>query len=164
MNKKVLFIVPLLILIVVNILIISNSNKRIPTYKSDIICSYSTVENYDDLDYESKSIIYIYKDEDNVTKTINQSIMSTNSDTGLLESIISIYDSVDGIDASLKNRGKSIVFEVVYDFKKIDLDNTKEKLENVLSQDSLLMKTEVLPIKVDAYLDLLSDKYKCEVQ
>ncbi len=164
MNKKVLFIVPLLILIVVNILIILNSNKSIPTYESDIVCSYSKVEKYDDLDYESKNIIYIYKDKDNVRKTINQSIINANSDTGLLESIISIYDSIDGIDASLKIEGDSIVFEVVYDFDKIDLDITKEKLGSVLSEDSILMRSDSLPINIDEYLELLSDEYKCEVK
>lgn len=164
MNKKVYFIIPLLILIVVNLSIIFNSNKSIPTYDSDIVCSYSSVDTQDDEEYSSKNIIYITKDKDNVRKVINQSIMSSNADTGLLESIIDLYDSVEGIDASLKNVGDSIVFEVTYNYDKIDLDLTKEKLGSVLSDDSILMSTKELPISVDDYLEYLNENYKCEVK
>ena len=163
MNKKVILILPVFIVILV-IAFVINKRDSIPTYKSDIVCSYSDVETQDDEEYDSKSIIYIYKNKDNVRKSINQSIMSSNSDTGLLESIISLYNSVEGIDASLKTIGNKIVFEVTYDFDRIDLDLTKEKMGSVLSDDSILMKAKELPLKVDDYLEYLSKNYKCEVK
>ena len=163
MNKKIIIGISFLIILIVSVsVLIYQKCSNIPTYDADIICSYSTKESLDDDKYDSKSIIYIFKDEDIVKKTINQSIMSANSDTRLLESIISLYDNIEGIDAYVSKIDDSIVFEVIYDYDKIDLELTKENLRSVLDESSILMNISELPINVDKYLDLLSDSYKCE--
>lgn len=163
MNKKILIGI-IVVLTIIGIIFIIDKKNKIPTYDADIICSYSTTETLDDEEYESKSYIYIYKDDYYVSKSIHQSIMSNNSDTSILESIIDLYSSIDGIDASLKSIDASIVFEVVYDFDIIDIDLLKENMGDLLSESSILMTTSELPIKVDDYLDSLSDNYKCEVK
>lgn len=163
MNKKILIGI-IVALIVIGIVLIIDKNNEIPTYDADIICSYSTTETLDEEEYESKSYVYIYKDDDYVSKAIHQSIMSTNSDTSILESIIDLYSSIDGIDASLKTVDNSIVFEVVYDFDIIDIDLLKENMGDLLSESSILMTTSELPIKVSDYFDSLSKDYKCEVK
>ena len=94
MNKKIIIGISFLIILIVSVsVLIYQKSSNIPTYDADIICSYSTKESLDDDEYDSKSVVYIFKDEDIVKKTINQSIMSANSDTRLLESIISLYDN-----------------------------------------------------------------------
>lgn len=163
MNKKIIIGISFLIILIVSVsVLIYQKSSNIPTYDADIICSYSTKESLDDDEYDSKSVVYIFKDEDIVKKTINQSIMSANSDTRLLESIISLYDNIEGIDAYVSKIDDSIVFEVIYDYDKIDLELTKENLRSVLDESSILMNISELPINVDKYLDLLSDNYKCE--
>ena len=163
MNKKIIIGISFLIILIVSVsVLIYQKSSDISTYDADIICSYSTKESLDDDEYDSKSVVYIFKDEDIVKKTINQSIMSANSDTRLLESIISLYDNIEGIDAYVSKIDDSIVFEVIYDYEKIDLDLIKDNLDSVLDESSILMNISELPINVDKYLDLLSDNYKCE--
>lgn len=165
MNKKIIMgIIFLVAIIVIVLALINYKSNKIPEYDADIICFYSTKETLDEEEYDSKSIVYIYKDKDNVKKSIIQSIMSTNSDTRLLESIIGLFDNIEGIDASLSIMDDSIVFEVVYDFEELDLDLTKEYLGGILDESSILMNTSKLPISVDDYLDSLSNDYKCEVK
>lgn len=165
MNKKIIIGISFLIILIVSVsFLIYQKRDNIPTYDADIICSFSTKESLDDDKYDSKSVVYIFKDNNIVNKTINQSIMSANSDTRLLESIISLYDNIDGIDAYVSKIDDSVVFEVIYDYDKIDLNLIKENLSSVLDETSILMNISELPINVDEYLDLLSDNYKCEVK
>lgn len=162
MNKYILLLIPIIIVIVGVFAIYKRDS--IPTYNADIMCSYSSTESFEDDEFDTKNFIYIYKDNDNVKKTINQSVMSANVDVGLLESIVDMYKKIDGIDATLEKKGESIIFEVRYDFDLIDLDYVKEEIGSVLADDSIIMITDELPINIDDYLKSINKNYKCEVK
>lgn len=165
-KKKFILIVIILIIIVVFGIIISKNNKNedvsnIPEYDADIICKYSLSENVDDTDIDSLAYVYIYTEDNNVSKAIHQSITSSDVDYSLMQSITKLYENINGIDATVNYYGSDLLLEVVYDFNTLDIDDVKDKLGNVLDDQSILMSTDELPISVDDYLDSLTDKYTC---
>lgn len=169
MYKRICATIIVIIIIVSGIIIYCSNNneeevKRIPEYESNLVCKSTNKEMLDEEEVTSTSIIYIYTDKDNITKIINQAISSNNNNYSMLESITEIYEPFEGIDATVESIGNKILLEVQYDFSLIDLDTVKRNLSPILSDDSIIMQTESLPIKLEDYLETLTSKYKCEEQ
>lgn len=166
MKKKVIIGVILLIIIVIIILIKSNNHKKevgldeIPTYKADLICSFSGSDTYEDMVEEYSIKAYLSLKDNYVTKAILVSV----SNGGALyqnQDYLRDYNAVEGISASSNIKGNSLVTEVIYDYENIDLGEVKDKLGYLLIDDSIFNKTESLPVTLEEYKEYQLKDYIC---
>lgn len=140
---------------------------RIKEYDTMMKCNYEFKEVVDDDDITSMSNIYLDYDENKmVEKAIYQSISeySSSNDVSMYEEIIKIYNSLSGIKADVYVVNDSLVLEIEYNYLEMDLDEIKDKLFNILDDDSLLKKTKELPISLEDFKKIELANYECEVK
>lgn len=142
-------------------------NKKIKEYDAMMKCRKEFKEVIDDDNITSISNIYLNYDEDGMVKNaIYQSISdySSTKDINMYEEIIKIYNSLSGIKANINIVNDSVVLEIEYDYQEMDLDEIKDKIGNMLDDDSLLMKAKELPISLDEFKKIELNNYECEVK
>lgn len=158
----------ILILLVAS-LFISGCKSKINTYDTKMICKQIFSEEVDEEVIESQSIIYVdYNDKNYVTKAIYQSISDNSNYDGYVQEslnyLINIYNEMEGISARKYTVDNKFIFEIIYDYDKIDLEDFRSKLGNLIDTTSVLGKATKLPVNLSEYQEYELEGYKCEVK
>ncbi len=163
MNLKKLSV---MILMLLSCIACKDNDVHINKYESDMTCTQSFSEVIDDEELKSTSNVFIYNDDEIVTKAIYQSIGKYTSinELNMYEEIIKIYNSISGIEASFYQVDDEIILEITYDYLKVDIDEVEMKIGNMLDDDSLLKKVDKLPITLEEFKSLELTNYECEVR
>ena len=165
--KKLIII--LLILVLIPGCKSKEDEAKLNSYDTKMTCKYTYEDELDGDINESDSIIYVdYDEEDNVIAAIYQSISSLDNYNdyllGSLDAIIHLYNSMSGIKASKYIVGESLVFEIMYEYEKIDLNEFRENLGDLIDEESMFATVKSLPIKLSEFESLELKDYECEVK
>ena len=151
------------------IFLLTGCKETINTYDADMICRMNYEAEVDGYTSESESVIYINYDKGkNITKAIYQSIgnLSEYNDYLLnsLDSIVDIYNKLDGINSNKYIVDDKVVMEIEYDYFKIDLAQFREELGDLIDDESILASIDDLPIKLSEFKRHELEGYDCEVK
>ncbi len=141
--------------------------KTIPTYDADIVC-FANIEEENDGDVENYiSNVFIKLDDNkNVTETVYQSISESSLlDKATLEltnQFLNIYKDIKGIEASSDVIDNKLIITIKYNYKDMDLDDTKKKLGSIIEDDSIFKKVKKLPFKYDELVKYDLKGYECK--
>lgn len=166
MKKKSLIVIIILILIIV--LVLSMPEKKayekaleIPEYQSDILCSMNGVDKLEDTEYSYTLNVYLTLKDEFVTKAIYQSI-STNTDYTLNLEYMNLYNTIDGINGDIQEYGDKMVLTITYNYEVIKLSEIKNKVGNLLSDDSLFKKAKKLPVSYEDFKEYELSGFSCK--
>ena len=168
MNKILKILIPVIVAIIIVLLFMPKEEKVLePTYDSNIICTKDFSElNENDINVTTKSNIYIYLDKaQKVSKVIVQNIESGNiysiEDSYLIKDLYDEYNKIDGIKATIDYLENEIIYTVMYDYSKINLDQLKKNL-NSLVEDTIYNVINELPFTYDFYHEYELKEYNCK--
>lgn len=168
MKKKVLIIFGILLILFVVMIVIKKYSKNeiaserfIPVYDADVVCSLSGVDNFEDEDNEYNLKAYLTIKDNLVAKAI---LIGVSTDTGNIvetQSIMDDYNQVQGISASAFLSNDILITEVSYDYEVIDLEEVKSKLGYLLIDDSIFLKVDSIPVTLEDYQKYELQEYSC---
>lgn len=169
MKKKILVLIVFILIIILLINIFNNKKNegnKIPTFNSDIVCTKDINEIDDEGDeIKSKSIIYIDQNDEYIGKLTYVSIVESDFPTSyksLVDSVMDMYNNIDGINAYSVIEDKKIASVVEYTFRNLDLNKLKREMGDILESNSVFMNIDELPIKYDYYKDNYLKGYECK--
>lgn len=143
--------------------------RTLNIYKADQVCKRTLVDEIDGESIASNSNVYLMLDDFNFVKTaIYQSetpLQNTNSYSyETYEYIRNIYSSIEGIEVIYYDTKDSLVLEVRYDYDKIDLATFRDKIGDMIDENSLLGKEKSIPVTLEKFKLIELGGYVCEVK
>ncbi len=168
MKKRVFIILGIVFLLILLIVVFNKllakekkeSDKGIPVYKADVVCSLSGIDTFEDETQEYSIKAYLTLKDNFVTKAI---LVSVSTDDNIYEAknYVDDYNEINGIKADVYFRGNMLVTEVEYDYEVIDLEEVRNKLGYLLIDDSIFNKTDTLPVSLKDYQEYELKEYTC---
>lgn len=160
--KKILFVICICLLL-------TGCGTSINSFDTKMVCKINFEEDIDDYIYESESIIYVdYDNQEYVTKAIYQSISDLGNYNNYylksLDSIIDQYKKIEGISGKYYIVKDKLVLEITYEYDKLDLNEFREFMGDLIDEESLLGSVDELPIKLSEFETIELDGYECEVK
>lgn len=149
----------------------SKATKDLESYDvkdANMSCYYEGESTDDSGNVTGKyyNYMYIYNDTNEyVTKVIYKSVYTNSyfneSLKDLTESILELYTSVDGITSNIDVVNNKTVVTIEFDYSKINLEEAKEELEDILSSEAVLMNMEERTT-VEEFLKIEDPDYICK--
>lgn len=174
MNKRIVLLgITIIILFIVGLGLISNkqdsNNKsnnsyKLKEYNSDIVCTLDVEATEDEEAYTS--YVYIYNNEDYISKVIYQTITYTEftgSYVDMMKNFYDMYKGINGIDTSVTESSNFVVSTVTYNYPEMDPSSVKGSLLSILDETSILLKDNY-KFKTEWYTKEYLKEYSCEVK
>lgn len=149
----------------------SKAKKDLESYDvkdANMSCYYEGESTDDSGNVTGKyyNYMYIYNDTNEyVTKVIYKSVYTNSyfneSLKDLTESILELYTSVDGITSNIDVVNNKTVVTIEFDYTKINLEEAREELEDILSSEAVLMNMEERTT-VEEFLKIEDPDYICK--
>lgn len=145
----------------------ANTGVDVHHYDTMMSCSKKQTEEVDGTSINSLSNIYYdYNADGYVTKAIYQSVgdVQNYNDVILasLDNLIELYNEVDGIVASRYISREKVVFEFIYDYENIDQAKFNLKLGDIIDDDFILKRADMLPFSVEEFVSSELSGYDCK--